>query len=366
VYRPPEQRRRADADGRADLYGLGVLLYELLTGRTPSSDVSPLDVAGGPPAVAGGRRVLPLLLPTTGALLVKALAPAPDGRFQTASEMRAALLEAGERASDAAAHPSSPGETTALLALAPRAGRAPSPAPPAPAPRRAPPPAADAPRPLPLPLPRRAPAPPAGRRPRSRSRLPLLLVPAAVLLAVLAGTVRPTGDPVAGPQPPPGTVATAPVPDGPPAPTAAAPTVAPAPTAPPAPVVPTLVPAPTAAPTAAPAAAPASSPEQAVQAFYGHAAGGRFDGAAGLWSQRMLVAYPPGENITQRFGETRELTVQRAEIVSVDEAAGRATVAVDLLEVVGSPPQTRRYVGTWQLVRGPGGWLLDQPNLRLG
>ena len=80
----------------------------------------------------------------------------------------------------------------------------------------------------------------------------------------------------------------------------------------------------------------------------------------------MLTVYPPGEHIAGRFGRTRRLVVQRAEAVALNTGAGRATVAVDVLEVVGVPPVTRRYVGTWQLVRGRTGWLLDQPNLHLG
>jgi hypothetical protein len=80
----------------------------------------------------------------------------------------------------------------------------------------------------------------------------------------------------------------------------------------------------------------------------------------------MVAAYPPGENIAGRFGRTRQVIVQRAEAVGLDPTAGRATVAVDVLEVVGTPPATRRYVGTWQLVRTGRGWLLDQPDLRPG
>jgi len=44
---------------------------------------------------------------------------------------------------------------------------------------------------------------------------------------------------------------------------------------------------------------------------------------------------------------------------------GDTPVAVDVVEIdAGSPPVTREYVGTWQLVAGPSGWLLDQPDLR--
>jgi hypothetical protein len=103
-----------------------------------------------------------------------------------------------------------------------------------------------------------------------------------------------------------------------------------------------------------------------VRSFYALVGTRQFDGAARLWSARMAGAYPPGENITGRFSQSRALTVLRAETVAYDPGAGRAIVAVDVLEVVGTPPLSRRYTGTWQVVRGGSGWLLDQPNLRPG
>lgn len=127
--------------------------------------------------------------------------------------------------------------------------------------------------------------------------------------------------------------------------------------------VPTAVPAP-----AAPAETTIStaSPDSAVRSFYALLQDGDFDSAAGLWTTHMRGAYPPAENIYSRFARTQALTVQRADVVGFDAAAGRATVAIDLTEVLAPQAATRRYVGTWQLVRGPSGWLLDQPNLRLG
>ena len=76
----------------------------------------------------------------------------------------------------------------------------------------------------------------------------------------------------------------------------------------------------------------------------------------------MRAAYPPGENINGRFARTDRMLVQRADVISVDQASGRATVAIDLQEVLDSGV-TRHWSGTWGLVRGTSGWLLDQPNL---
>jgi hypothetical protein len=98
-----------------------------------------------------------------------------------------------------------------------------------------------------------------------------------------------------------------------------------------------------------------------VLAFYDGAAGHRFDEAAALWSPRMQAAYPPAQFINGRFSQTQRIAVDRADVVSSDDAAGRATVAVEVVEVADGA--TQRWRGTWQVVRGPDGWLLDQPNL---
>ena len=75
----------------------------------------------------------------------------------------------------------------------------------------------------------------------------------------------------------------------------------------------------------------------------------------------MRSAFPPDQNIYQRFSNTQAIRLQRADVVSQDQS--QATVAVDLVESDAQAGQ-RHYVGTWHLVRSPGGWMLDQPDLR--
>jgi hypothetical protein len=60
------------------------------------------------------------------------------------------------------------------------------------------------------------------------------------------------------------------------------------------------------------------------------------------------------------------IDVQQAEVVEIDPQRRQATVAVRVREVAGPPlPSEHVYVGTWHLVRGPTGWLLDQPDIQL-
>lgn len=78
----------------------------------------------------------------------------------------------------------------------------------------------------------------------------------------------------------------------------------------------------------------------------------------------MSAQYPPSEFIDQRFAQTHSLTLNTARVV--DQTAERAIVAVELAEVIGNPPEVRRWVGTWTLVRSGSGWLMDTPNLAPG
>ena len=113
---------------------------------------------------------------------------------------------------------------------------------------------------------------------------------------------------------------------------------------------------------AAAAATPApDAPGATVSTFYALVAAHQFDAAAQLWSPHLRAAYPPRENIDQRFSTTQSIQLQRDDILSQDPQ--QATVAVDLIE---SRAQAGRqhFVGRWYLVHGAGGWLLDQPELQ--
>jgi tetratricopeptide (TPR) repeat protein len=93
-YMAPEQALGQTIDGRADLYALGVVLYELTTGRLPFTGDDPLTIVSQhvhapvvPPRVL--RSDLP---PALERIIIRLLAKDPAQRFNSASETRAALI----------------------------------------------------------------------------------------------------------------------------------------------------------------------------------------------------------------------------------------------------------------------------------
>ncbi|MEP7121387.1 MAG: serine/threonine-protein kinase [Byssovorax sp.] len=94
-YMSPEQARgQRDVGCQSDLWSLGVVLHELLTGTTPHAEIESvyaLVVAIGsvpPPAV---RRRAPWVLPEHEAFISRALQIDPEERFASASEMLRAI-----------------------------------------------------------------------------------------------------------------------------------------------------------------------------------------------------------------------------------------------------------------------------------
>jgi len=106
----------------------------------------------------------------------------------------------------------------------------------------------------------------------------------------------------------------------------------------------------------------ADAPAQAVLTFYANIGNRQLDQAAGLWSSSMQTRYPPATNVYGRFDQTLSMTVHSARVIS--QSGDFATVAVELSEVIGNPAVTRRWAGTWRVVRTSAGWLLDEPSLQ--
>jgi RNA polymerase sigma-70 factor (ECF subfamily) len=109
-----------------------------------------------------------------------------------------------------------------------------------------------------------------------------------------------------------------------------------------------------------------AEPTETVLRFYRLLEQGEYEAVTSFWSDRMRAASPWDPSLLRDRTPAGQLTVRRAEVIALDEAAGRAAVAVEVLEVRGPPAAAPlRYVGTWHLVRGPAGWLLDESDIRI-
>jgi len=96
-YLSPEQARGTQVDQRSDLYSLGIVLYEMLTGEVPFTGDSPVEIAmkhlsATPPPLREKRPEMPTSLEM---VVLRALAKDPAARYQTADEMDADLERVG-------------------------------------------------------------------------------------------------------------------------------------------------------------------------------------------------------------------------------------------------------------------------------
>ena len=131
AYISPEQAQAQPVDQRSDIYSLGIILYEMVTGRVPF-------VADTPLAIIFKHVSDPLPLPSSikpdipasiEQVILKALAKDPRDRFSTAAEFAAAWKRALEekeparRAPEAISAPASPATTAPVTRAAPRSRR---------------------------------------------------------------------------------------------------------------------------------------------------------------------------------------------------------------------------------------------------
>jgi hypothetical protein len=93
-YLSPEQVQGQPLDGRSDVYSLGVVLYEMLTGRVPfsgenSTTTALARITTTPLRPRQVRAGIPRAVED---IVLKAMARQPDERYQSAAALRAALL----------------------------------------------------------------------------------------------------------------------------------------------------------------------------------------------------------------------------------------------------------------------------------
>jgi beta-lactam-binding protein with PASTA domain/tRNA A-37 threonylcarbamoyl transferase component Bud32 len=108
TYFSPEQAEGMGVDARSDIYSLGVVLFEMVTGRPPFMGDTPVAVASkhvreNPPTP---RDINPAGPPDLEAIILKCLAKSPEYRYATGDDLRVDLLRFREgRAVGAVAPP---------------------------------------------------------------------------------------------------------------------------------------------------------------------------------------------------------------------------------------------------------------------
>ena len=106
-YLSPEQARSAPVDARSDIFALGTLLYECVTGRPAFAGANVIEVGAqvlhvDPPPPS---EINPHVTPELDQVTLKALNKDPEARYQTAAEMRADLETVAATLGNAAVEP---------------------------------------------------------------------------------------------------------------------------------------------------------------------------------------------------------------------------------------------------------------------
>lgn len=92
-YVSPEQGQGLSIDGRSDIYSLGIVLFELLTGRVPFEADTPVAVVWKHvnEPLPEPRSLNPQIPEAIEQVVLKAMAKSPDDRYQSADELASAL-----------------------------------------------------------------------------------------------------------------------------------------------------------------------------------------------------------------------------------------------------------------------------------
>jgi serine/threonine protein kinase len=119
-YMSPEQVEGKELDGRSDIFSLGAVLYELLTGQRAFEGKSQFSVASAilekEPAPISSLK--PLTPPSLDHAIRRSLMKEPERRWQSAADLAGELQWVGESASQASAFPSTGQENNARQWLA--------------------------------------------------------------------------------------------------------------------------------------------------------------------------------------------------------------------------------------------------------
>lgn len=96
AYMSPEQGRGDNVDGRSDIYALGVILYELVTGKVPYEADTPIAIVMKhiTTPVPLPSKINPRVPPAVEEIILKAMAKAPQDRFPSAGALAQTLREA--------------------------------------------------------------------------------------------------------------------------------------------------------------------------------------------------------------------------------------------------------------------------------